>query len=73
MKRFLSIFIILLGLVLTLGSCTTLKPYQRVYVNDAEMQMNASSDVKFGLYVFSIREGALTALGQKGGGGCGCN
>ncbi len=73
MKRFLKVFGVFTFLALALSSCATLKPYERVYVNDAEMQMNATTDQKFGLYVFSIREGSLTAIGQKGGGGCGCN
>ena len=62
-----------MGIGIAFASCSPLKPYQRVYVDDAEMQMNSTTDQKFGLYVFSIREGSLTAVGQKGGGGCGCN
>lgn len=73
MKRFLKIICVLAVVGCSLTSCGSLKPYDRVYVNDAEMQMSASTDQKFGLYVFSIREGSLTAIGQKGGGGCGCN
>jgi len=73
MRQRLKPYIALL-LIGSLVSCSaSLKPYERVYVNDQEMQMNVSSVQNFGYYVFSIREGSLTAIGQKGGGGCGCN
>lgn len=55
-------------------SCsTTLKPYERQYINDPEMLMAGSSAVKFHQYVCAIREGAVVAEGKKGSGGCGCN
>ena len=44
MKRFLKVFGVFTFLALALSSCATLKPYERVYVNDAEMQMNATTD-----------------------------
>jgi hypothetical protein len=56
-----------------LGSCTTVKPYERVYVDDAAMQMGVSSGEVFEYYVESIREGGISAGSGKSGGGCGCN
>lgn len=53
--------------------CQTVKPYQRVYVNDPEMQMGSNSGKRFEGYVESIREGAIPAGGTKSSGGCGCN
>ncbi|MBS0001008.1 MAG: DUF4266 domain-containing protein [Cyclobacteriaceae bacterium] len=56
-----------------LGSCATLKPYERVYVDDASMQIGAMSGEAFEYYVQSIREGGASAGRGKSGGGCGCN
>ena len=54
-------------------SCTAVKPYQKVYLNDAEMELHArkveKTETSFQLY----REGASGANGGKTGGGCGCN
>jgi hypothetical protein len=54
-------------------SCASLKPYDRVYVNDPEMQMGNDAGKNFENYVHSIREGATPAGNSKGSGGCGCN
>lgn len=64
-------FIIFLIGVFT--SCAPLKPYERVYVDDPEMQMTTTSCKNFEHYVQSIREGATSVGGTKGNGGCGCN
>jgi hypothetical protein len=56
-----------------LQACVTLKPYERVYVNDPEMQMSADPGQRFQQYVQSIREGSIPAGTLKGSGGCGCN
>ena len=54
-------------------SCTAVKPYQKMYLNDSEMQLHArkveKTETSFQLY----REGASGANGGKTGGGCGCN
>ncbi len=72
-KRYLKIgFFLLLGTFL-LSSCQTVKPYQRIYLNDSEMQMGASSPKHFENYVQSIREGATPPASGKASGGCGCN
>ena len=60
-------------LIISISSCTSLKPYERVYVNDPEMQMGTDSGKNFEGYVHSIREGATTSGSSKGSGGCGCN
>jgi Domain of unknown function (DUF4266) len=70
----LSIKILLLMFVLGLFmACKTVKPYQKIYLNDSEMQFDNSSPKKFEKYVHSIREGATPASGSKSSGGCGCN
>lgn len=60
-------------IVLILSSCSSVKPYERVYVNDPEMQMTIDNGKKFSTYVYSIREGATPAGTNKSSGGCGCN
>lgn len=69
------IYILILGIMLVLVgfSCKAVKPYQRVYLNDPEMQMGSNSGKKFEEYVESIREGDTPAAGTKSSGGCGCN
>ena len=67
------ILYILTGLALLFQSCTSLQPYEMIYINDFEMQMNSSSQQNFQLYIQSIREGSITAGSIKSSGGCGCN
>jgi hypothetical protein len=59
--------------VVSFASCQTLKPYERVYVNDPQMQMGNSAPKNFENYVHTIREGAVPAGSSKASGGCGCN
>lgn len=60
-------------LVLCLSSCSSVKEYQKVYLNDAEMDLNGRSVEQFETNFQSYREGASGANGGKTGGGCGCN
>ena len=55
-----------------LCSCASVKPYQRAYLNDREMQLDTKSSVQFENYYESIREGSTTAEGGKATDGCGC-
>lgn len=62
------------GLFLILFSgCTSVKEYQKIYINDAEMELSMrkiqKTENNFQLY----REGASGGNGGKSGGGCGCN
>lgn len=73
MKFRIFIFLsLILGFIVIQG-CTTVKPYQRVYLNDAEMQMGNRSGRAFVNYVHSIRTGGVIAGAKKSSGGCGCN
>ena len=60
-------------LIIILPSCSGLKGYERVYLNDDEMSMDLRRvqwlEKSFHIY----REGASGASGGKTGGGCGCN
>jgi hypothetical protein len=68
----IKILLLMFGLGLFIA-CKTVKPYQKIYLNDSEMQFDNSSNKKFEQYVHSIREGATPASESKSSGGCGCN
>ena len=72
MKRLL-IYILLFFSLAAASSCSTAKPYQRVYLNDPEMKMGSTSGVAFEDYVQAIRTGSVVAGSKKASGGCGCN
>jgi hypothetical protein len=56
-----------------LHSCTAPKAYQKIYLNDAEMELAPRKAEKFEINSQVYREGASGANGGKTGGGCGCN
>ena len=56
-----------------LPGCETVKPYQKSYLNEEEMQLSARKVQTFEMNFESYREGASGATGGKMGGGCGCN
>ena len=55
------------------SGCKSVKEYQKIYINDAEMELSMrkvqQTENSFQLY----REGASGGNGGKSGGGCGCN
>ena len=56
-----------------ISGCQTVKPYQRVYLNDDNMQAGKRPIKTFSDHVHSYREGASGGGHGKGSGGCGCN
>jgi hypothetical protein len=56
-----------------LASCKSLRPYERIYVNDPEMELAKSPCKNMEGYVQATREGAIPTSGSKSSGGCGCN
>ena len=54
-------------------SCSSVKEYQKIYLNDAEMELATRKTQKFESSFQLYREGASGANGGKNGGGCGCN
>lgn len=58
---------------LCITSCTSVKEYQKQYINDAEMTLSSQKTEIFENSFQSYREGASGANGGKSGGGCGCN
>ena len=57
----------------TLSGCSSVKEYQKMYLNDSEMELAARKVAKFENNFQLYREGAAGANGGKSGGGCGCN
>ena len=54
-------------------SCVSVAAYQKVYLNDENMELNARKVETFETNFQAYREGASGANGGKTGGGCGCN
>jgi len=69
MKR----LILLCVIILYFTSCTVVKGYEKVDLNDPDMVLNELKIKKFETNFHVYREGASGANGGKTGGGCGCN
>lgn len=54
-------------------SCATVKPYQKMYLNDEDMALSSRKIEQYEVNSQNYREGAAGANGSKAGGGCGCN
>lgn len=67
--------LVALGLLLTLAlsGCKPVKEYQKMYLNDAEMELSLRKSQKAESNFQLYREGSAGANGGKSGGGCGCN
>ncbi len=70
MKKYIATTLFLMAL---LTSCTTVKEYEKVYINDPDMKLSATPTERFETNFQVYREGASGANGGKTGGGCGCN
>jgi hypothetical protein len=67
------VFTALIALLSGLSACQTVKPYQRNYLNDHEMQLGPRASQKHDSNALSYREGATGGGSGKVSGGCGCN
>ena len=65
--------ITIITVVAVLGSCTSVKEYQKNKLNDAEMVLGSRKIQRTESSFQTYREGASGANGGKTGGGCGCN
>jgi hypothetical protein len=65
--------VIALLLFVVMASCRTVKPYQRAYLNDSNMQLGKNGIEKFDENAQTYREGSSGGGNGKGSGGCGCN
>jgi hypothetical protein len=59
--------------LLTISACRPVKEYQKMYLNDSEMELSMRKGQKFENNFQLYREGSAGANGGKSGGGCGCN
>ncbi len=59
--------------LISITSCSSVKPYQKSRINDSDMEVSAKRSQKFEQSFHLYREGASGANGGKSGGGCGCN
>ncbi len=66
-------FIPILYLILITSSCTVVKEYEKIKINDPDMDLADHKSKKFETTFQGYREGASGANGGKSGGGCGCN
>jgi len=57
----------------TFGSCTVLKEYEKININDPDMVLQDKKADRNVSTMHSYREAAVGANGGKTGGGCGCN
>ncbi len=73
MKHKLLFAIVLMLLIVALNSCMSVKAYQKMYLNDSEMELSSKKIEMFETNYETYREGASGANGGKVGGGCGCN
>lgn len=73
MKAKHKLFWLALSVVTLITGCKPVKEYQKVYINDSEMELSMRKSQKFENSFQLYREGAAGANGGKSGGGCGCN
>lgn len=69
---------LLKGLVVVLmligfTSCVSVEAYQKMYLNDSDMELADRKIEKFEQGFQTYREGSSGGNGGKTGGGCGCN
>ena len=67
------LFIISIVTLILSSSCTVLKEYEKVNINDPDMALSDKKFKKFETSYQVYREAASGANGGKSGGGCGCN
>ncbi|MEO8795663.1 MAG: DUF4266 domain-containing protein [Daejeonella sp.] len=76
MKRIRKIALLTLmsGLfAISFSSCSSVKEYNKMYLNDSEMALSARQNQKSEMNFMLYREGSSGGNGGKTGGGCGCN
>lgn len=69
----IKMYLIFLLAALTMTGCKPVKEYQKMHLNDAEMELSMRKGQKFENSFQLYREGSAGANGGKTGGGCGCN
>ena len=64
---------ILTCILIALSSCVMVKGYEKVNINDPDMELSEKLCDRNVTVFHSYREAAAGANGGKTGGGCGCN
>jgi hypothetical protein len=59
--------------MILMASCTTVKEYEKINLNDPDMELAPKKLQRFETNFQVYREAASGANGGKTGGGCGCN
>lgn len=73
MRKLIKLFLLMIFAGLLMTGCMSVKAYQKMYLNDSEMELSAKKIEMFETNYETYREGASGANGGKVGGGCGCN
>ncbi len=68
----MKIIVALLFLIM-ISSCSTVKEYQKMNINDPDMVLSVLKTEMYETTFQTYREAAAGANGGKTGGGCGCN
>jgi hypothetical protein len=68
-----TLYILFVALSLGTSSCTVLKGYEMVNINDPDMVLQDQGLDRFNTTFQGYREAASGGDGGKTGGGCGCN
>ena len=71
--KILSIPLLFFGVIFSQLNCTSVKGYQKVYLNDEEMMLTNRKIEIFESNFQSYREGAVGGNNGNSGSGCGCN
>lgn len=66
-------FVLIATLLASLTSCISIKEYQKMYLNDKDMNTSANSVEYYEQSFQTYREGVSGGNSAKTGGGCGCN
>jgi len=61
-----------LAIAFILVGCQSVKPYQRAYLNDREMEFGSATVENMEHKAHAYREGAVGGGKGKSAGGCGC-
>ena len=69
----MKLFIVSVIITFSLTSCVAVKEYDKVNLNDPEMELSAKKIERFETNFQLYREASSGANGGKTGGGCGCN
>ncbi len=72
-RRKFNLFLMGLFAIIAMNSCVSVAAYQKTYLNDEEMALQAKKLEVYETNFQAYREGAAGANGGKSGGGCGCN